>query len=182
MRQWASWVALVALAGCATPEPPVVAATPAPEPEVVRPVPPVAEKKPSQIESQPLKHLANRKLEPIPDRPLNVKTNCNFRDETGYRGRLDLQVKDADVRRFRAEVKIPKRGICRFDLKNFQQVNELQRVQVALSTARDTCTVRVWEQENRVTVAFRDCQAQCSGESFDYLWPILVDASTGKCS
>jgi hypothetical protein len=143
------------------------------------PLPPAAQAKP-QIESQPLKYLANRKLEPIPDRPLNVKTSCSFRDHTGYRGRLDLQIKEDDVRRFRAEVDIPKHGACRFDLKEFRQAGATP---VALARAGDgACMVRVWEQQDRVTVAFRDCQAQCSGESFDYLWPILVDARTGKCS
>ncbi|MDO8932358.1 MAG: hypothetical protein Q7U97_08200 [Rhodocyclaceae bacterium] len=174
IRQATTWLALAALAACATPEPPAVVAVPAPEPAPA----PVAARKP-HLESQPLKHLANRKLEPIPDRPLNVRTNCNFRDHTGYRGRLDLQVKDADVRRFRAEVNIPKRGTCRFDLKDFQQAGTSP---ATLANGADECKVRVWEQENRVTVAFRDCQAQCSGESFDYLWPILVDAKTGKCS
>ena len=171
-RCGAAWLAAAALAGCATPEPPPVATAPPEEP-----VAPAAK---PRIESQPLKHLAHRKLEPIPDRPLNVRTKCSFRDPTGYRGRLDLQVEDADVRRFHAEVDIPQRGACRFDLKDFQQA---EKSPVALTQAGEgECQVRVWEQPGRVTVAFRDCRAQCSGESFDYLWPILVDARTGKCS
>lgn len=173
-----TWLAFAVLAGCATPEPPPVVSAPAPEPE--RTPPPVAEERSPRIESQPLKHLANRKLDPIPERPLNVRTRCNFRDHTGYRGRLDLQVQDDDVRRFRAVVDIPRRGSCRFDLKDFQQAG---RMPVALTAGGDAgCVVRVWEQPERITVAFRDCRAQCSGESFDYLWPILVDARTGKCS
>jgi hypothetical protein len=158
-----------ALAGCATPQPPA--------PAEVRPAETTA---PQTIESQPLKYLAKRKLAPMPDRAINIKTSCKFRDQTGYRGHLDLQVRDDEVRRFSAEVDIPKRGSCHFDLKNFRQASGRP---VALQTASDdACVVRVWEQQNRVTVAFRDCQAQCSGDSFDYLWPILVDAPTGKCS
>lgn len=168
------------LVGCAA-EPPVEVAEPWPDLHgYPRGTPEGEINKPPAIVSQPLKHLANRKLEPIIDRPLNVKTNCSFRDDTGYRGKLDIQVKDADVRRFRAEVNIPKRGMCRFDLKEFKQAD---KAPVALAkTNGDECKVRVWEQQDRVTVAFRDCKAQCSGESFDYLWPILVDARTGKCS
>jgi len=160
----------VLLGGCATPEPPSPAV-------VVAPPPPAAE---PPLQNQPLKHLAHRKLVPIPTRPLNVKTRCTFRDGTGYRGRLDLQVKGADVKRLLAEVTIPKRGVCRFDLKDFEQSETMPTV--TLKTAGNDCAVRVWEQTGRVTVAFRDCQAQCSGESFDYLWPILVDAKTGRCS
>jgi len=160
----------VLLAGCATPEP-------LPPAVVVVPPPPAAE---PPLQNQPLKHLANRKLAPIPTRPLNVKTRCTFREPTGYRGRLDIQVKEADVKRLLAEVTIPKRGTCRFDLKDFQQSETLPTV--TLKTTGNACAVRVWEQTGRVTVAFRDCQAQCSGESFDYLWPILVEAKTGRCS
>jgi hypothetical protein len=179
MRAAFATALVVMLAGCAGE--PVTVAEPWPD---LHSYPRVSQdgeiNKPPAIVSQPLKHLANRKLEPIPDRPLNVKTNCSFRDQTGYRGRLDIQVKEADVRRFRAEVNIPKRGTCRFDLKEFEQAD---KAPVALAkTNGDECKVRVWEQQDRVTVAFRDCQAQCSGESFDYLWPILVDAKTGKCS
>lgn len=169
LRRTMIWGATAALAGCAAPEP----APPAPEVRAPEPAPKL-------LESQPLKHLANRKLAPLPDRPLNVKTRCRFKDPTGYGGQLDLQVRDDAVRRFHAEVSIPKRGSCRFDLKDFQQAAHRP---VALEMAGDAhCVVRLWEQQGRVTVAFRDCSTQCSGDSFDYLWPILVDARTGKCS
>jgi hypothetical protein len=162
------------LAGCATPEP--VRETPA----LPAPVEPPAAAKP-QLESQPLRHLANRKLAPIPDRPLNVRTRCNFRDPTGYRGSLDLQVKNSDVQRLVAEINIPKQGVCRFDKKDFLQADKTRAV-LAPPGADDLCKVRIWEQDSHFTVAFRDCRTRCSGESFDYLWPILVDAKSGKCS
>jgi hypothetical protein len=170
---------LALLAGCATPEPPPAPVAEAWPDDAGRHEAEKERARQARIESQPLKHLANRTLTPIPDRPLNVKTTCNFRDPTGYNGRLDLQVKDADVRRFRAEINVPKRGSCRFDMKEFRQADTQP---IWLAAGRSDCAVRMWEQEGRVTVAFRDCKAQCSGETFDYVWPILVDAKTGKCS
>ncbi len=169
-----AWGTAAVLAGCSVPEPQSTttrpAETPGAQPEAGRAV--------ESRSAQPSKLLGKRKIGAIPDRPINVSTSCKFRDETGYRGNLDLQVKNDDVRRFRAEVEIPKRGNCHFDLADFRQS---KRHPVALA-AGSRCTVQVWEQYDRVTVAFRDCQAQCSGDSFDYLWPILVDARTGKCS
>lgn len=162
------------LAGCATTEPPP-AAPPAPATVVAEPPP-----RP-HIESQPLKHLANRKLAPIPDQPLNVRTRCNFRDHTGYRGRLDLRVDDSDIKRLSAEIKVPRQGSCRFEMKDFAQADRRLAV-LATTRAADECKVRIWQQEGRVTVAFRDCRSYCSGETFDYVWPILVDTGTGKCS
>lgn len=97
---------------------------------------------------------------------------------------MDLQVKNAEVQRFTAEVNIPRQGVCRFDMKNFQQTGTMPTVQLA--DAASGCSVRMWAQElgrdKSVTVAFTGCQTQCSGDSFSYLWPILVDTRNGRCS
>lgn len=164
------------LAACATPEPPPVPAplTAHAEPEA-QPAPPPQERRPNAV----LKHLANRDLKPIPTRPLNAKTNCAFRDQMGYGGRLNLDVKNAAVKRFDAQVNIPKRGTCRFQLRNFEQT---QTAPVQLTSNQTGCKVHMWEQADQVTVAFRDCRSECSGDSVDYLWPILVDNRKGRCS
>ena len=157
------------LAGCATqpapvPEPlPDNVAEPVPEP------PPAAEQ--SGLGTH-LKHLVGRNLKPIPTRPLNVAGNCAFRDPTGYRGNIQLQVKEAEVKRFTAKVDVPKKGSCQFALKDFRQVETLPQVRLA---AADGCSVRMGEQDKKVTVAFNGCQAQCSGEAVDYLWPIQLE-------
>ena len=169
-------IALIALllGACATPEP-------APSPSAVKPEQtPLTKPKQARIESQPLKHLLGRNLKPIPDRELNVKTRCSFRDVQGGRGSMDLQVSKAEVKRFAAEVAIPKQGVCRFDFRNFQQTAKLPNV--VLTDERSACVVRMWEQEKGVTVAFNSCESKCSGDAFSYLWPILVDTRNGRCS
>jgi hypothetical protein len=93
---------------------------------------------------------------------------------------MDLQVVKAEVKRFVAEVTIPKQGLCRFDMKNFEQTAKLPNV--VLTDSSSGCIVRMWEQEKGVTVAFNSCQTQCSGDAFSYLWPILVDTKNGRCS
>ena len=153
------------LGACATPEkapPPAEAPKPAP---VTKAPPAVA--KPSRPG-------------PIPVRPLNVKTECKFRDETGYNGALKLDVAGAQVHAFEAKVNIPKRGACRFDLKDFRQTRELPAIE--LSQTKGSCIVRMWEQGERVTVAFQQCEKMCSGSSYPYLWPILNDRRDGSCA
>ena len=178
MKRSSLVVALSLLLGaCATPKP-------TPEPEQI-PVAPVAAvkiplPKKDHIESQPLKHLLGRNLKPIPDRALDVRTKCSFHDVAGGRGSMDLQVTKAEVKRFIAEVNIPKQGLCRFDMKNFQQTATLPNV--VLTDGASGCVVRMWEQEKGVTVAFNSCQDNCSGDAFSYLWPILVDTTNGRCS
>ena len=85
---------------------------------------------------------------------------------------------DAEVKRFAAEIHIPKQGMCRFDMKDFAQ-SEKQPVKLDHSNGK--CAVRMWEQGERVTVAFNNCPAQCEREAFDYVWPILVDRKAGRC-
>jgi hypothetical protein len=121
-----------------------------------------------------------RKPGPIATRPLNVKTECQFRDETGYNGTMKLDVEAAKVQSFAATVNVPRRGVCSFDLKNFRQTRELPNVE--LSHYRDHCIVRVWEQDERVTVAFQQCQKMCSGNAWEGLWPILTDTRDGSCA
>ena len=93
---------------------------------------------------------------------------------------MDLQVSKAEVKRFTAAVSIPKQGLCRFDMKHFEQTAKLPNV--VLSDRETACTVRMWEQDKGVTVAFNSCQAKCSGDAFSYLWPILVDTRSGRCA
>lgn len=172
-----AWLAAAALAGCATPEPPVAGRSPdGPVPET-RPAPQAAAKRPPA--GRPSRLLDGRVVQAQPNRPLNVATRCEFKDETGYGGSLDLHVAESQVQRFEARVDIPNRGTCRFDLKEFRQAGTAP---VALRKDRSACAVRLWEQEGRVTVSFLDCRSQCSNGSADYLWPILVDAGTGQCS
>ena len=163
---------ILLLGACATPEP---AVTPKAEPPKEAPV-----KKAERIESQPLKYLLGRNLKPMPEKALEVKTRCTFRDVAGGHGSMDLQVSKAEVKRFTAEVSIPKQGLCRFQMKDFKQTATLPNV--VLTDTDSGCVVRMWEQEKKVTVAFNACQSKCGGDAFSYLWPILVNTRNGQCS
>lgn len=115
-----------------------------------------------------------------PTRRLDLRTDCAFRDPRGYRGTLKIDVRQAEVKQFAAEIAIPPYGVCRFALDGFTQAATLPNVHL---TAKDgSCAVRLWEQGKRTTVAFSDCAAQCSGDAFDYLWPIFVETKSGRCS
>jgi hypothetical protein len=164
---------LAFLGACATPPP----ASEAPVAEVATPsasvpkapqVPPVAAK------------ARAKKPGPIPIRALNVKTECRFRDETGYNGELKISVEEARVSAFEARVNIPQRGSCIFNLKNFRQTRELPNVE--LTHQGNRCVVHLWEQGERVTVAFQQCQAMCSGQAWEYLWPILAYRGDDSCA
>lgn len=163
------------LAACAEVPPVVVE----PVPEVV-PEPDPELREEVRIRSQPLKYLAGRTLKPQPTRPLNVKSRCSHRDAVGTTTQLDLLVKEAVVKSFSAQVSMKGYGTCRFNLKDFEQTEKLPQ---ALLKARDGsgCLVRMWEEGTRVTVAFNSCPQACERDAFSYLWPIMVEAKSGRC-
>ncbi len=167
------------MTGCAAPEP---SPSPSPSPEPVAALPEAK----AQSDAMPPQKAAARaepkakKPGPIPTRALNVRAECNFRDETGYNGMMKLKVEHARVQTFEARVNIPKHGSCRFDMKNFRQTREMPNVE--LSHLRDPCIVRLWEQRERVTVAFQQCRKMCTGNAWEYLWPILTDTRDGSCA
>jgi hypothetical protein len=133
-----------------------------------------------KIESQPLKYLKNRNIKPQPTRALNVRAKCAGKDGIGNPTHLDLLVKDAAVKSFAAQVSIREHGTCRFNLQDFEQTEKMP--QPLLMHKRESgCSVRMWEQGPKVMVAFSSCQKSCEGDAFSYLWPIMVEAKSGRC-
>lgn len=137
----------------------------------------------SEPEREPpikLKYLDKLNLKPMPVKAFSVSSRCTRKDESGTRTRLSLKVKDSKVAQFSAAIDIPKRGSCQFNLGDFVQTASLPQVILTHRTAPD-CHVRMWTQERQITIAYNTCAQSCSGSSFDYLWPTLVDSHTGRC-
>jgi hypothetical protein len=132
------------------------------------------------VPEEVLEHPSEAKdqLKPMPIEPLNVQADCAFTDEAGYSARTRLDISTAEVHGFSARVDVPRRGNCRFDLADFHQVRREPHVELR---AKDGCTVSMWEQGDQVTVAFTQCASRCSRGTFEYVWPILLDRSSGQC-
>ncbi len=168
------------LAGCATPTGAPPTATTAPTPAPGTATKPSATPAKPPLSKETLALLAKRKLSPINGGVQNAQASCSFRDDNGYSGQLQLSVRAAQVEQLEARVDVPKHGSCQFRLADFRQT-DTQPI-IVLAGKQSSCKVSVWEQGNQVTVAFRDCRAECSGKAAEYLWPILVDNQKGSCS
>lgn len=169
-------VVFLAAAGCAEVEK-QLGTEPAKEPAAGRPS--TASGAPKMKEST-LKLLASRNMKPQPTRPLNVASNCSHKDEIGTQTSLDLLVKEAEVRTFDAQVSMKGRGTCRFNLNEFEQVEKMPQA-LLRHKKQSGCLVRMWEEGPKVTIAFNSCPKSCEGNAFSYLWPILVEADSGRC-
>lgn len=117
---------------------------------------------------------------PIPARPLDVRADCSYRDETGGSGMLRLDVAAARVRAFEAKANFPQHGSCHFVLKDFRQTKEMPAIELVQPSG--SCIVRMWEQGTRVTVAFQQCQAMCTGSAWDQMLPMIYDRRDGSCA
>jgi len=112
---------------------------------------------------------------------LNISSVCNARDEAGYAESIRVQVADGAVRELHARIEVPRRGSCSFQLADFRQTREAPHVEL-MSRSGGACTVRMWEQQGRLTVAFSDCHDKCSSGAFEHIWPIQLRAADGACS
>ena len=116
----------------------------------------------------------------MPDKELDVSTRCRFKNVAGGQASMDLHVAKAQVMRFMAQIEIPQQGSCHFDMKQFEQTARMPNV--VLTDKESTCTVRMWEQGQEVTIAFSGCQSKCEQNAANYLWPIVVDRRNGHCT
>ena len=177
---WRRWLLVVAVAaaGCAEVEKPVEKpSAPAAEAVAEKPVITTAEPK---LKASTLKLLASRNMKPQPTRPLNVSSRCTHKDEIGTQTILDLLVTEAEVKTFAAQVSMKGRGTCRFTLDDFDQVEKLPQA-LLRHKKQSGCLVRLWEEGPKVTIAFNSCPRSCDGNAFSYLWPIMVEADSGRC-
>ena len=118
-------------------------------------------------------------LKPLPLKPINLKTECEFRDEeNGYQVAARLNIANSQVRTLHTTFTVPDHGNCSLDLSQFRQTR--QRPQIELYSGND-CKIMIWEQENQITVALNQCAAYCTHDTFDYIWPIIVNKQTGTC-
>ena len=117
---------------------------------------------------------------PIPARPLSVRSECTARDQTGYTESIRLAVDQGRVGLLEAKIEIPRRGSCRFHLSDFRQTRTEPHVELQSSTGT-MCTVRMWQQNGRFTVAFSECQEKCTRGAFDYVWPMQLKMADGSC-
>lgn len=172
--RWSWRILLVLLlASCAQVEKaPESKVTPEPEKPVVG--------APPKMKSDTLKYLTKRRITPQVTRPLNVRSRCSHKDEIGTTTKLDLLVNEAEVKTFSAQVTMKEYGTCRFNLNDFEQAEKLP--QALLKHKNDNgCSVRMWEEGAKVTVAFNGCANSCEGDAFSYLWPIMIEAKSGRC-
>jgi hypothetical protein len=111
---------------------------------------------------------------------LSVRSACTARDQNGYTESIKLDVDRGRVAQLEAKIDIPRRGSCGFRLADFRQTRTEPHVELQ-SNNGSMCTVRMWQQGERFTVAFNECAEKCTRGAFDYVWPVQLNSADGSC-
>ena len=144
----------------------------------VRPLPAV----PSQLtQPAPAAPAVGRPRGAMPVKPLDVAFRCASLDERHHSAQADVEVKEGRVRYLRARLATPQGGVCEFALPDFQQTPRPAVVELKARSGR--CTLHMWEQGPKVTVAYSDCEQYCTpSKTMDYILPILYDRRVKRCN
>jgi hypothetical protein len=109
--------------------------------------------------------------------PVTLDGKCEQRSPDGYRDKIKLTIKENVVSELDWTAN-PRAGSCRFELKNFTQVDTLPTA--ALQSKKDKkCHVYVWQDDRHVTVAVYGCKKICKQN--DRILPVLLEPKTGAC-
>jgi hypothetical protein len=118
---------------------------------------------------------------PIPDRPIDLQGACAQTEEDGFREQAVLQVRDNVVEKLDWQLWVGRQGECRFTQSDFRQTRSRPHIELK---ARDgsACTLMVWQDPKRVTLAHVGCENRCTAGIYDRAWPVMFDLATGRCA
>jgi hypothetical protein len=86
-----------------------------------------------------------------------------------------------DVRSLSWKLWVGRRGSCHFDLAEFRQVRKTPHIE--LRAIDDSgCTLMVWQDPRRVTLAHAHCEQHCTPGIYEQAWPVLFNPRSGTCA
>jgi hypothetical protein len=120
-------------------------------------------------------------LAPIPDRPIHLDAACAQVEPDGFREEARLRVAHNRVEALSWQLWVGERGSCRFELAEFSQMRLRPSVELR---ARDGsgCTLMIWQDPNKVTLAHAGCERRCTPGIYEDAWPVMFDPVSGRCS
>ena len=117
---------------------------------------------------------------PIADRRIDLNGYCSQTEEDGFREQATLQVADNNVSALQWQLWVGRRGSCQFDLSTFRQTK--RRPNIELRERYGNCTLMVWQDPRRVTLAHAHCEQHCTPGIYEQAWPVLFDPRSGTCA
>jgi len=159
-------------------KPPVAAERAPSGPGADRPLPPAPI---HATQPTPALPAVGRPKKPMAAKPLTAKYRCAAHDERHHTAQLDVEVTDGNVSYLRTRLATPTGGVCEFALPDFTQTQRMPSVE--LKAKSGSCTLRMWEQGPKVTLAYSHCEQYCKPSStMEYILPVLYDRRVNRCN
>ncbi|MGE0797883.1 MAG: hypothetical protein AB7G13_26995 [Lautropia sp.] len=119
---------------------------------------------------------------PIPAGPvIDIAGSCRQTDVDGFREDARLRVRAGKVEELAWEIGVGKRGVCRFDLHEFEQTRTRPHIEL-LQRNRSGCKLMVYRDPRRITLAHAGCERSCTNGVADEAWPVMFNPKTGSCA
>ncbi|MDR3384175.1 hypothetical protein [Cupriavidus basilensis] len=158
------WPLAAALAACTVTLPP--------------PSPPAARLPETQKAPAP---VARERATPIPPHDIDIAADCQRTEEDGFREDAHMRVASNDVRSLSWKLWVGRHGSCHFDLTEFRQVRRTPHIELQAIDGSG-CTLMVWQDPRRVTLAHAHCEQHCTPGIYEQAWPVLFDPRSGTCA
>lgn len=119
---------------------------------------------------------------PIPTRVIEITGECSQTEDDGFREEARVHVANNEVRSLTWRLWVPKRGgQCSFDLAEFRQTRSAPHIELKALDG-SACTLMVWQDPRRVTLAHARCEKRCTPGIYEQAWPVMFDPASGRCA
>jgi hypothetical protein len=119
---------------------------------------------------------------PIPTRVIQLTGDCSQTEDDGFREEARVHVTNNEVRSLTWRLWVPKRGgQCSFDLAEFRQTRSAPHIELKALDG-SPCTLMVWQDPRRVTLAHARCEKRCTPGIYEQAWPVMFDPASGRCA
>lgn len=118
---------------------------------------------------------------PIPAHEIDMTGTCKRTEEDGFREDASMRVSHNAVQVLTWKLWVSRRGSCQFDLTEFKQVQQTPHIELHALDGSG-CTLMIWQDPRRVTLAHARCEKHCTPGIYDEAWPVLFDPKSGACA
>jgi len=118
---------------------------------------------------------------PIAPHEIDIAGSCKRTEEDGFREDATVRVSHNAVQTLTWKLWVSRRGWCHFDLSEFKQVQQTPHIELHAIDGSG-CTLMVWQDPRRITLAHARCEKHCTPGIYDEAWPVLFDPRSGGCA
>jgi hypothetical protein len=118
---------------------------------------------------------------PIAAHEIDISGICRRTEEDGFREDATVRVSHNAVETLTWKLWVSRRGWCHFDLSEFKQVQQTPHIELHAIDGSG-CTLMVWQDPRRITLAHARCEKHCTPGIYDQAWPVLFDPKNGGCA